>query len=163
MLFRSYITLVTAGLFFVISGLSVHYTSWGVLGLAFALLFSAFAELILFIVALQKRLHCFTTKDFWLPQLKMIVSSFLMAVFLYLPFKILDELVFDTTRTLELIGLTITTSTIGMLVYVYFSVLLDVKELSYLTKIFSKFARWKNLLASSKEVLVEASADGNEL
>ena len=53
----------------------------------------------------------------------MVVASFLMAVSLYLPFKILDELVFNTSRTVELIGLTITTSTIGMLAYIYFAAL----------------------------------------
>jgi hypothetical protein len=119
--------------------------------------------LILFIVALQRRLHSFADKIFWWPQLKMITSSFLMAIFLYLPFKILDELVFDTTRTLELIALTLTTRTIGMLVYVYFSLLFEVKELSYLTKIFSTVTRWRRLLASSKEVLVETSSDSNEI
>jgi putative peptidoglycan lipid II flippase len=157
-----YITLVTAVIFFLISALSVKYTAWGVFGLAFALLFSSLAELLLFIVTLQRQLKSFADKAFWWPQVKMIASSFLMAIFLYLPFKILDELVFDTTRTLELIALTLTTSTIGMLVYVYFSLLFEVKELRYLTKIFSTVTRWRRLLASSKEVLVETSADSNE-
>jgi putative peptidoglycan lipid II flippase len=158
-----YITLATAILFFVVSALAVRYTPLGVLGLALALLLSAFAELGLFIVFLQQKLHCFTGKDFWWPQLKMIASSFLMAIFLYLPFKILDELVFDTTRTLELIALTLTTSTIGMLVYIYFSLLFEVKELNYLSKIFSKVSRWRRLLDSSKEMLVETSVEGNEV
>ncbi|OGJ37550.1 MAG: murein biosynthesis integral membrane protein MurJ [Candidatus Pacebacteria bacterium RIFOXYB1_FULL_39_46] len=158
-----YITLAASSLFFTISALAVAYTSWGVLGLAFSLLISAFIELILFIITLQKKLHCFTFRDFWWPQIKMISSSFLMAVFLYLPFKILDELVFDTTRTLELVALTLSTSTIGMLVYIYFSMLFEVKELNYLNKLFSTMTRWRQFLASSKEVLVETSADGNEM
>ena len=158
-----YITLATVGLFFITSVLAIKYTTWGVLGLAVALLISSFTELGLFIIALQKKLGCFTSKDFLGPQLKMVASSFLMAIFLYLPFKILDELVFDTTRTLELIALTLTTSTIGMLVYIYFSLLFEVKELSYLTKIFSTMTRWRQLLGSSKEVLVETGVESNEV
>lgn len=158
-----FIALAASGLFFVVSALAIHYTSWGVMGLASAILGSAFIELLLFIAILQKKLHCFSFKDFWWPQLKMIASSFLMAVFLYLPFKILDELVFDTTRTLELIALTLSTSTIGMLVYIYFSMLFEVKELDYLNKFFSTITRWRQFLASSKEVILETSADGNEM
>ena len=158
-----YITIAASVVFFIASAISIRYTSLGVLGLAWAILIAAFLELFLFIIALHRRIHCFTKQTFWLPQMKMILASFLMAVFLYLPFKILDELVFDTTRTLELVALTVSTTTIGMLVYVYFSLLLDVKELNYLAQIFSKFARWKGLLASSKEMLVETSVEGNEV
>ena len=43
------------------------------------------------------------------------------------PYKIFDELVFDTSRTVEVIGLTVTTSTIGVLVYLYFSLLFDLE------------------------------------
>lgn len=158
-----YISLITTVVFFCIGWVSAHWTGWGVVGLAWALLVSAFLELFLFLIVLQRTIHCFTTREFWWPQLKMIVSSFLMAVFLYLPFKIFDELVFDTTRTLELIALTITTGTIGMIVYVYFSVLFDVKEIGYLAKIFSKMTGWKGVLADSKEILTETSADGHEV
>jgi putative peptidoglycan lipid II flippase len=158
-----YITLFASLAFFGVSALFIHYTDLEVLGLALAILISAFLELFLFIFSLQRRIHCFTGKDFWWPQLKMIFSTFLMAVFLYLPFKILDELVFDTTRTLELIALTLTTSTIGMLVYIYFSLLFEVEELRYLAKIFSKLTKWQGLLADSKEILVETSVEGNEI
>lgn len=158
-----YIACLTALVYFAIGVVAVHYTNWGVVGLAWALLISAALELTLFLVLLQGKLRCFTNKDFWWPQLKMIGASFLMAVFLYLPFKILDELIFDTSRTLELIALTLTTSTIGMLVYVYFSLLFDVKELDYLAKIFSKMTGWKGLLASSKEMIVETSLEDGEV
>ena len=86
-----------------------------------------------------------------------------MAVFLYLPFRILDEVVFDTSRTLELIALTLSTGTIGMLVYIYFSYLFDVKELGYLSKVFSVFNKWRKVLPISKEILVGSSVDSNEV
>lgn len=158
-----FITFVTVVLYFVVSGIFVYVTDYGVLGLAWATTVSAYLELILFILFLHFKIKCFTIKMFWWPQLKMLVSVFLMAVFLYLPFRILDEVVFDTSRTLELIALTLSTGTIGMLVYVYFSYLFDVKELGYLTKIFSAFGKWRYLLADSKEILVDTDVEGNEI
>lgn len=158
-----YITLATAAAYFLIAGLTVRFTSLGVLGLAIAVLVSAFFELALFLFLLQKQVRCFSFAEFWAPQLKMIASAFLMAVFLYLPFKIFDELIFDTSRTLQLIALTVTTGTIGMLVYTYFSILFDVKELRYLAKIFPVMGKWKGLLATSKEILVDTSVEGNEV
>jgi putative peptidoglycan lipid II flippase len=158
-----YITLITAAIYVAVSAVVVYYTNWGVIGLAWATLIAAFLELAFFIYTLQKRIHCFSIQEFWWPQAKMLASTFLMAIFLYLPFKILDELVFDTTRTLELIALTATTATIGTLVYIYFSLLFDVKELNYLAKLFSTRFKGKSVLADSKEMLVETSVEGNEV
>jgi len=82
-----------------------------------------------------------------------------MAVFLYLPFKILDEVVFDTTRTVDLIALTVSTSTIALLVYLYFSILFDVKELSYFNSLIAKFGKWRPVLEDSQEVLLDSSIE----
>ena len=89
----------------------------------------------------------------------MIIASFLMAVFLYLPFKILDELIFNTTHTVELILLTVTTSTIGMLVYIYFALLFDIRELYILKSILDKLGSWNKTLSRTEEVILENSAN----
>jgi len=99
------------------------------------------------------------SRKFWWPQLKIFSAGFLMAVFLYLPFKIFDELIFNTTRTIELISLTVTTSTIGILVYLYFAMLFEIKELQLFVKLASSFAPWKKTLSQSPEVLVEGSTN----
>jgi putative peptidoglycan lipid II flippase len=157
------ITLLTVVVYFLTSVFFIYGTDYGVLGLAWATTISAYFELILFLIFLQPKAKCFNTSAFWWPQVKMIVSSFLMAVFLYLPFRILDEVVFDTSRTLELIALTLSTGTIGMLVYIYFSYLFDVKELGYLSKVFSVINKWKKILPTSKEILVGSSVDNSEV
>jgi hypothetical protein len=53
--------------------------------------------------------------------------------------------------------LTITTSTIGMLVYLYFSVLFDVRELHLIQKVLMKFENWNKTLARSPEVVLEST------
>lgn len=93
----------------------------------------------------------------------MVVASFLMAVFLYLPFRILDELIFNTTRSIELIVLTLITTTIGMLVYIYFAMLFDVRELYILENIIGKLGNWKKTLSQTDEVLLESSMGDDEV
>ena len=157
------ITLITAGFYLLSSWYFVFQTSWGVMGIAISTSVTAFIELLLCVLLLNLKLPKLVSSAFWVPQIKMLSASFFMAVFLYLPFKILDELVFNTTKTIELIGLTITTGTIGTLVYVYFSALFEVKELRLFNELFTKFGPWRKSLERAKEVLVETSVEGDEI
>lgn len=149
-------TLLTVTLYISGSWLAVFYFNAGVLGMAVVLTLVNLVEMLLLLYFLDQRVRGFARKEFWLPQVKMIIASFLMAVFLYLPFRLLDELVFDTTRTVELILLTMTTSTIGMLVYIYFGLLFDVRELYILRNLWDKFGSWQKTLSKSQEVLLES-------
>jgi len=135
--------------------------NWGVMGIGIATSVSAIIEVSLFLFVLHRQLSSpLLTNDFFVPQIKMLVAGFCMAVFLYLPFRILDELIFDTSRTIELIGLTVTTSTIGILVYLYFSALLEIKELNLVTRLLSSALKWQKPLSKSTEVLTQNT--GNE-
>lgn len=158
-----FITLITAGFYLFSSWYFVFQTPWGVMGIAISTSVAAFIELILCILLLNLKLPKLVSSTFWVPQIKMLSASFFMAVFLYLPFKILDELVFNTTKTIELIGLTITTGTVGILVYIYFSALFEVKELKLFNELFTKFGPWRKSLERAKEVLVETSVEGDEI
>lgn len=158
-----WITVSTASFYLISNWYFVFRSTLGVTGLAISTTLTAFLELALCLLLLKKRLPRFAKVSFWLPQFKILTASFLMAVFLYLPFKILDELVFNTTRTVELIGLTITTASIGLLVYLYFSALFEVKELKLLTRLLTKFGPWREPLEETSEVLVETSVEGDEI
>lgn len=141
----------------------VFISKQGLYGLAITTSITAFIELSLLLFFLNKKITGLLSKAFWVPQLKMIAASFFMAVFLYLPYKILDELVFDTSRTIELIGLTMTTGTVGLLVYIYFALLFEIKELKILGHLISKFGPWQKTLAKSQEVLAETSTDNPDI
>jgi putative peptidoglycan lipid II flippase len=158
-----YITILIAVLHLGGSGLIVYFTDFGVVGIAGITSVAAFIELILFLVFLHFKIGNIITSDFWLPQFKISFASFLMAISLYLPFRILDELVFNTTRTVELIALTISTSTIGTLVYIYFATLFQVKELAMVTAIFKSFDRLKQSLPKTGELLLKPSVDDDPL
>ncbi len=157
------ITLVTVFAYLLVAYLSVFVFSLDVLGLGMAISLSAFLELSLFLFFLNKKISCFNSQEFWIPQMKILAASFFMAVFLYLPFKILDEVVFDTSKTIDLIAITVSTASVATLVYVYFSILFDVKELVYFRNILGKFGKWKEAIEDSSEVLLDNSIENNEL
>ncbi|MBU0576167.1 murein biosynthesis integral membrane protein MurJ [Patescibacteria group bacterium] len=158
-----FITLATTTFYLLCSWYFVFHTLWGVMGIAVSIASTAFLELILCVLLLNHKLPEFAKSALWIPQIKMLTASFFMAVFLYLPFKILDELVFNTTKTVELIGLTVTTGTIGLLVYMYFSALFEIKELKLFAHLITKFGPWKKSLEKTKEVIVETSVEGDEI
>lgn len=145
-------------LYLLLSAGLVFFTPLGVYGIALATTITAVLEFLLFLYLLNRKVHGFDFKEFWVPQIKIIVASFLMAVFIYLPFKILDEIVFNTSRTLELIALTVSTGTIGMLVYSYFALLFNIRELRMLVQLVNKFGPWKKVLSTAPEVVVESNA-----
>lgn len=157
------ITIAIVAFYLLGASVVVFFTDFGVLGLAAVTSVAALLEQFAYLYLLNKRLENFFTSDFWVPQLKMIVAGFLMAVFLYLPFRVLDEVVFNTTRTVELIALTITTSTIGMLVYIYFAALLDIKELALITKVIREIDYRRKNLTKTEEVVVETSVQDHTL
>ncbi|HNQ16535.1 MAG TPA: murein biosynthesis integral membrane protein MurJ [Candidatus Woesebacteria bacterium] len=150
-----YITLVTAITYLIGCWFFVFYTQIGLLGIALVILITAFLEMFLCLFLLDRKIGQILTKSFLFPQAKILLASFFMAVFLYLPFRILDELIFNTSKTVELIGLTITTSSIGLLVYLYFSALLNVRELQLVGSTFSSLDRWRKTLSRTTEVLSE--------
>jgi putative peptidoglycan lipid II flippase len=157
------VTCLDALIYLMLCWIFVFKTKYGVYGIALTTTITGLLEFLTLLLLLDRKIHGIAQKSFWIPQFKMIITSFFMAVFLYLPFKILDELVFDTSRTIELIALTITTSTMGLLVYMYFSALFDVRELHFFLQMFSKFGGWRQSLRETKEMVVETPVEGDEL
>ncbi len=157
------IAIITSSMYVILSWISVFVLHQDMTGIAAAVTISSITEMLLFLYLLDRKVEGFAQKAFWIPQLKMIVASFFMAVFLYLPFRILDELVFKTTHTTELILLTLTTSTIGMLVYIYFAMLFDIRELYMLQSILDKIGGWSKMLAKTQEPLLESGTQGSEV
>ncbi|NCN24448.1 MAG: hypothetical protein GW945_03130, partial [Candidatus Pacebacteria bacterium] len=155
------ITVITVGLYLVGAAGVVFFTNFGVLGLAVITAIVAIIELGLFLFFLNKKVPKIFGRVFIIDQAKMILATFFMAVFLYLPFRILDELIFDTSKTIELIGLTATTGTIATLVYIYFSALLDVKELTLVTKMLDSIGAATRKVSQMPEVIIEPGDDGS--
>ena len=84
---------------------------------------------VLLLLFLLDRKVKFVQKELFLPILKMSAISLVTAIFLYIPMKLLDQLVFDTTRTIELIVLTSIATAVGLSVYLLLSWLFKVEQI----------------------------------
>ena len=115
-------TPVTIGL--LSSGVNIGFSFLFVKALHFSVLYLAGAYTIgnvlnalLLLIFLDHKVNCFDRKRLFLPAIKMGAAAFLMAVALYVPIKLLDQVVIDTTRTIGLIILTSIAAFSGLTVY----------------------------------------------
>lgn len=129
------------------------YGRLGILSVAIGPAVAAIMEFLLLLVFLFRKVGYFSAHKFFLPQLKMITATILMGIALYFPMKLLDKLVFDTTRVMGLLALTAVVTLAGMLVYLIFSFLLRVEQLSILTSIHGRLRGWQTRLSRTTEVL----------
>ncbi len=123
------VTISTVGLNILLSILFVkvfHFEVWS-LGLASSI--TANLSIVMLMYLLNKKLGSFNSDLLVIPALKMLIAAIVAATALYIPIKALDQLVFDTTRTVNLIFLTGIAGTIGMTIYLLLVYLMKVKEL----------------------------------
>ncbi len=86
---------------------------------------------------LDRRIGGFQRIKLLLPIFKMVVISIITAIALYIPMKLLDQLVFDTTRVVGLVLLTGVAGASGLAVYIFLSWIFKIDQLT----IFTKFAK----------------------
>jgi len=123
---------------------------WGLgISASIATLLHALALLIL----LDRKVGYFDRAHLIIPFIKISVTTLIMAVPLYVLMKLFDQLVFDTTRTIELVLLTITVSSIGLATYLFFAWFFNIEEVVMFYKFAQKLTRFKDILVEpSQEV-----------
>lgn len=126
-----------------------HLEVWS-LGLAYAI--TANLAVIMLLYFLNKRVGGFERLNLFMPAFKMIFAAVVAAIALYLPIKSLDQLVFDTTKTINLILLTGIASLFGLAVYFLMVYLLKVRELETFGNMMKKMYRLQFKL-ESKEII----------
>lgn len=85
--------------------------------------------------------------------MKIFIATIFMGIALYVPIKLLDQLVFDTTKTINLLLLTGISSAIGIGIYLFLTWILNVKEAFTFLLIFRKIGNWREILGKSEEVI----------
>lgn len=145
-------------LIFLVKGFSV-WTDLGILGVVAAIAVSDIANFLLLLAFLELRVVPGLIKIFLRPLSKIIFAAAITAVMLWIPLRLLDQFVFDTTRTVPLIGLTATVSAIGMGIYFLLAKLLKIAQLESVSRLLRRLANWKQLLAESSATLAPQPAD----
>lgn len=118
----------------------------GVESLALSYSIASIIHLLLLLILLDKKVRGFDKTSLILSMLKFFLASFFTALALYIPIKLLDRLVVDTTRTIGLIFLTGISSFAGLTCYLFLTWLLDIKEAYYIINVIKRLGDWRNIL-----------------
>lgn len=94
---------------------------------------------------LYKKLAKLDLVNFFIPIIKMVIATIATGISLYIPMKLLDQLIFDTTRTINLIMLTAVATSIGLLVYIFISWVLALEEVAFFIVFAKKFVKVRQL------------------
>ena len=124
----------------------------GVLGMAFAITVASLIETVV-LTSLLYSLAGFSRSHLVFPVLKMIGITLITSIALWVPLRFLDALIFDTTRTIPLILLTVTVGLIGMAVYIFLSYIFKIKELGVFMRLAQKIGGWRVALSQSAETM----------
>ena len=141
-------------------GLSLWFTriiDLGVVGLGLAITIASIFQALWLFIFLNQSVKGFDLSSILIPLSKILIASGLTGIALWLPMRLLDQFVLDTTRTLQLIILTIVATGSGFVVYFIFSKLLEIEELDKLLHTLKRFGSWKKILSQSEEVLSDTS------
>ncbi|MEK7570970.1 MAG: murein biosynthesis integral membrane protein MurJ [Patescibacteria group bacterium] len=147
------INALSTAILVIIAYLFIVVYHFGVQSLAIAFTISSIFQLIILFILLDKRVGGFNKLQLLLPWTKFFISSVFTAFALYIPIKLLDQLVFDTTRTINLIILAGISSLAGLSLYLFFTWFFDVKEAQNYLQVIKKVGNWRAILAKSQEVL----------
>lgn len=148
------VSLIVVVLNIVLSVYSVMILRLNVWSIGLANSTSAIVSAILLFWALHRKVGKFNLNLVLGPLSKMLMATVIMGVALYIPIKLLDAVIFDTTRTVNLLVLTGISSVFALSVYVIVVWFLKVQELDTYVELIKRFGKFQTKL-KSKEILPE--------
>lgn len=132
----------------------------GVESVAFAFTVTSIVQLVILFVVLDIKTGGFHKGELLLSSIKFFFATLFTGFALYIPIKLLDQLVFDTTRTINLIILTGISSMAGLSLYIFLTWLFNIKEASTYILLFKKVGNWREILNKTDEVIDGTRSSG---
>lgn len=149
---------VSTFLMIIFASVFIFYYNLGVESIALAYSIGSIINFVIMFVSLDIKVGGFPRRQFIVSTAKILLATFFTAFALYIPIKLLDQLVFDTTKTANLILLTGISSFAGLSLYLFLTWLFNVKEATMFVLLFKKIGDWRQILSRSSE-----SIDGTRL
>jgi putative peptidoglycan lipid II flippase len=128
----------------------------GIESVAMGYSISSIVEVFALFLFLDKKIGGFNKISLGYSLFKIVVATVCTGFALYIPIKLLDQLVFDTTRTVGLLLLTGISTLAGLLLYLFLTWLFDVKEAKSYILMFRKVGDWKQILNKQEEPIEAA-------
>ena len=130
----------------------------GVVGLGLALTISNLLQMLMLLISLHKKSPIISWKMIFSVG-KIITAALATGVFLWAPMRIIDRFILDTTKTVNLLILTVSVLAIGLFVYLNLSAILKIEQLSEVISLGRRIGNWKETLKSSEEMLETTSLE----
>ena len=146
------VSLTTVSVNVILSFTFVRIWYWDVWSIGLAFSISSVLSFFALFYFLNKKVGGFENEDVYTPALKMLLASMVAALALYIPIKAFDQVIFDTTRTFNLIFLTGIASIFGIGIYILLVWLLRVKELFVFGELLKKIYRLQFEVKSSEMI-----------
>jgi len=132
----------------------VSYTHFPVWGLGLSASIASIVNIFLLYIFLIKKYPKYAIHHIGWSPVKMIVASLLMGAALYVPLKLFDQLIFDTTRIVGLLLLTGVSGCIGFSCYFFFVWVFGVSEARSFLSLLDKVRKPRQVvLEPAKEVV----------
>lgn len=148
----SVVTIILNSLLSVLFIMTLHYPVW-YLGLSSSI--ASIVHAILLLILLSKQVNGFSVNDIFVTPLKMVMASIITGIMVYVPMKILDQLVIDTTRVIGLITLTGLVSLIGIVSYLFICWAFGLVEIRSILLIFDKLKKLRQLISQPSSEVVQ--------
>ncbi len=131
----------------------ISFYHFGIEGIAFAFSFGNIINFSLLFIFLDRKVGGFDKLNLSISVAKIFAASFFTGFALYIPIKLLDQLVFDTTKTINLIILTGIASLAGLSIYLFLTWIFNVEEAKTFLLLFKKVGNWREILGKSEEAI----------
>lgn len=133
-----YVSLATVVANILISIYFVSFLHWGVWSLAASFAITSVLDTLTLWLLLDKKVGGFDRTATLLPFAKITLATFLMGITLYLPIKLLDQIIIDTSHTLNLLLLTGIAGLCGLGTYLFFTRIFQVEEIKLFYALLTK-------------------------
>lgn len=151
------VSLIVVSINIILSVYFINVLKLDVWSIGFANSISAITSAILLFWMLHFKVGKFNLKQVLVPLGKILMATIIMGVALYIPIKLLDQVIFDTTRTINLLILTTISASFALSVYVLLVWFLRVRELKTFADLIKRATKFQAKL-KSKEILPETGA-----
>ena len=144
---------LTTGLMLGIGALFIFMYHYGIESIAIAYSIGSIINIVILFIFLDRKVGGFRKTPLFISLTKITFATIFTGFALYVPIKLLDQLVFDTTKTVNLILLTGISSFAGLSLYLFLTWLFDVKEALMFILLFKRLGDWRQILKGSEETI----------
>ena len=132
------VSLFTTALNVLLSLFFVTELKFGVWAVALSFSITSLIDTILLFYLLHKQIGGFEIEKILIPFTKISYATLFMGLALYIPVKLLDRYIFDTTRTINLLGLVGVAGIFSTAAYFFITTRMHVKEVDLFYKLIKK-------------------------